>query len=398
MERCDVLVVGAGIVGLAHALAAAKRGRRVVLLDRSSRATGASIRNFGMVWPIGQPPGPALKRALVSRRIWLECAEQCPLWHERCGALHVATAPDEWRVLQEFAALYADAGYDLRLLTPEEAARRNPAVRTDRALGALWTGNELVVESRVAIRELPGYLARRYAVDVHFEQHVRRVEPGVVELADGTTIRADRVIVCSGPDLRSLFPDELRQASLVNCKLQMLRTVPQPGGWRMRTHLAGGLTLIHYKAFGACESLAALRERFLEQFGTHVEMGVHVLVSQNESGQLTIGDSHEYAPDAEPFDLASTERLILDYLSSFAAFPSLEIAERWHGVYPKSTRGETEFVRRAMPGVFLVNGLGGNGMTLSFGLAEETIDDILADREWSSARETATSAASAAAS
>jgi glycerol-3-phosphate dehydrogenase len=53
----DLLVVGRGIVGLGHALAGVRAGLRVAVLDRETRAIGASIRNFGFVTVTGQQDG-----------------------------------------------------------------------------------------------------------------------------------------------------------------------------------------------------------------------------------------------------------------------------------------------------------------------------------------------------
>src|SRR5262245_49050398 len=128
MEQADVAVVGAGIVGLAHAWAAARRGLRVVLFERNAWAQGASVRNFGMIWPIGQPSGLPLEQALVSRQRWLHLAERARLWVRACGSLHLAHRADEQAVLEEFAAWAPTLGYDARLLSPAEALRRCPAV------------------------------------------------------------------------------------------------------------------------------------------------------------------------------------------------------------------------------------------------------------------------------
>ncbi len=86
-SRADVIVIGAGIVGLGVAWAAAKQGRSVVILERSSWAQGASIRNFGMVWPIGQPQGFRRDLALRNRTLWCELAKAAGLWIEECGSL-----------------------------------------------------------------------------------------------------------------------------------------------------------------------------------------------------------------------------------------------------------------------------------------------------------------------
>src|SRR5215831_10546739 len=104
-RRADVAVIGGGILGLAHAFAAARQGRRVVLFERNQRASGASVRNFGMIWPIGQPHGEMHSLAMRSREIWLEVLKNAALPHAPTGSLHIAYRNDEKTVLREFAEL-----------------------------------------------------------------------------------------------------------------------------------------------------------------------------------------------------------------------------------------------------------------------------------------------------
>ena len=75
-QKTDVLVVGGGALGCAHAIAAVRRGLSVTLCERDAVARGASVRNFGMIWPIGQPAGPDLQLALRSRELWGELASE----------------------------------------------------------------------------------------------------------------------------------------------------------------------------------------------------------------------------------------------------------------------------------------------------------------------------------
>lgn len=90
-------------------------------------------------------------------------------------------------------------------------------------------------------------------------------------------------------------------------------------------------------------------------------------VSQNQTGELTIGDSHEYRLTNDPFD----KHLILDYLKQSANFENSAIIETGNGIYPKLTNGDTELILYPEEGVIIINGLGGAGMTLSFGLVNK---------------------------
>src|SRR5262245_45348993 len=127
-NRADVAIVGAGILGLAHAYEAARRGLRVLVLERNLRASGASVRNFGMIWPVGQPPGFAYETALRSRARWLEILEdtRLPYWPD--GSLHVAYRDDEADVAQEFAEIGPGLGYKCEWLNPGQVRARSKAV------------------------------------------------------------------------------------------------------------------------------------------------------------------------------------------------------------------------------------------------------------------------------
>jgi FAD dependent oxidoreductase TIGR03364 len=368
----DVAIAGAGIVGLAHALAAAKQGLKVVVFERNPYAVGASIRNFGMIWPVGQPAGILYERALRAREIWTEVAPQAGIALDPCGSLHLAYRADEMDVLQEFVETRSSDS--VRLLDVAEAAEKSPAVVTKGLLGALWSATEMTVDPREAIRKLPAFLAEVYGVKFCFGQVVTAIAPPHF-IAGETQWQADHILVCSGSDFETLYPSLYAASGITKVKLQMMRTAPQPNHWRLGASLCGGLTLTHYAAFSHCRSLAALKARIEAETPHFPQWGIHVMMSQNASGELVIGDSHEYGLNPEPFDREDINDYILNYLKGFAQVPSWAIAEKWHGVYAKLP-GKTEFVAQPESGVTVVNALSGAGMTLSFGLAETVIDSI----------------------
>ncbi len=258
------------------------------------------------------------------------------------------------------------------MITAAEAAERGPAVREEGLLGAMWSPTEINVDPRRAIPAVAGHLAEEYGVDVRFGTTVRDIAAPHLSTTAGQW-RAERILVCSGNDFATLYPQVFAESGLVRCKLQMLRTGVQPDGWQLGPMLCGGLTLLHYAAFADCTSRAALEARMRAELPFHREHGIHVLLSQTADGRLTIGDSHAYAATHDPFAGEDINEAILGYLRTFARLPAPRITERWTGCYPSLPDGRTELVVDPEPGVTVVNGVGGAGMTLSFGLAEEVL-------------------------
>jgi FAD dependent oxidoreductase TIGR03364 len=369
-SKYDDAVVGAGILGLSHAFHLARAGRKVIVFERSGRAVGASIRNFGMLWPVGQPAGALHELALASREHWLGVLNGAGLWHEKTGSLHLAYHDDEAQTLAEFVGS-ADDSYRCELLNPAEVAAKSAAVVQRGLVAGMWSPTEICVDPREVIAALPAWLAREYGVQFEFSTAVTAYErPRVV--AGGRTWAADRLFVCTGDDLQTLYPEVYAGTGLFRCKLQMMRTASYGGRFRLGPMLAGGLTLRHYKNFQACPTLATVKQRVTRENPAFDHYGVHVMASQNGQGELVLGDSHEYDATIEPFDKPEIDTLILDYLRTFLNVPELQIASRWHGIYVKHPR-DAYFVAQPAPGVTAVTGVGGAGMTLSFGLAEHVL-------------------------
>jgi FAD dependent oxidoreductase TIGR03364 len=376
LQKPNVAIVGAGIVGLAHAWSAAERGAKVTIFERTSRACGASIRNFGMVWPIGQTAGTHYEIALTSRKRWLRLETEAGLWVNPCGSIHLAHQPDEWVVLQEFAKHAPGLNVACRLLNPEQVHQHTTAANPNGLLGGLFSPTELCVNPAEATRALPAWLARTFSADIRFNTTVSSVEtlsdaPARVCLrtSAGDEFHFDHVIVCGGADLQTLFPEILSKSGIRICKLQMMSIRGYETGWKLGPHLASGLTLRHYQNFQICPGLKRLTQRIADETPELDHFGIHVMASQNNHGEIVLGDSHEYDEDIEPFDKSLIDRLILRELQKIICLPDWTISRHWHGQYGKHP-SLPAFEYSPSPGIHLFTATGGSGMTMSFGLAE----------------------------
>jgi FAD dependent oxidoreductase TIGR03364 len=376
MDKKSAIVVGAGILGLAVARALALKGFNVRVFDKSSKAEGASVRNFGMVWPIGQPYGKLYARAIRSAEIWKEVCSVSGIWVDPVGSLHLAYYPDEWQVLQECYEAFHKEGRGVKLLNRNEIAKQSPGTVQENLMGGLYSSEELIVDPRKAIGNLPQYLQENFGVEFYWGKTVKEVHSHSVYLGDKSEHKADCIFICSGADLETLFADSFAGKPFVKCKLQMMRMGAQPESWRIGPALCGGLSLIHYQSFKVANSLEGLRKRYQDEMKNYLDWGIHVMVSQNQQGELTIGDSHEYGAAIEPFDKLAINNLILEYLKKIFRCRNENIIETWNGIYAKLADGSTEFVSSPVSAVYLVNGVGGAGMTLSFGLGEEVVNSL----------------------
>jgi FAD dependent oxidoreductase TIGR03364 len=367
----DLIVIGAGIVGLAHALAGSRRGQRVLVVDRDGQANGASVRNFGFVTVTGQQRGDVWRLARRSAAIWREIAPQAGIAIAQEGLLMVAKRPEAAEVIEAF--VQTEMGEGCRVLTGTEARACYPMLQVDIA-GALLSQADLRVESRTAIPLLARWLEHALQVTFCRGLAVVAIEPGRVRLSDGTSARASTIVACPGDDWASLFPGVYASAGILRCQLQMLRL--KAPRWHLPAPVMTDLSLVRYLGYAELPAAEALRQRLEAEAPFELEHGIHLIAVQDADGSFVVGDSHRYAPTPEPFAEASVDDAILRQFEALFG-PAPPVTHRWTGTYAS---GPEHSIRRSpLPGVHLVVVTSGTGASTAFALAERVIGTMAAE-------------------
>jgi FAD dependent oxidoreductase TIGR03364 len=372
----DLIVVGAGVLGTFHAYHAAKAGRRVLLLEKDRYPVGATVRNFGQVVPSGLA-GRWFEHGRRSLEIYGDIQRETDLTIRQNGTVYIASDEAEWTLANELHDRYAELGYASELLSKAQCLAKYPSLQPDYVRGAIFFPQEVSVEPDQMIHRLIDYCQQKLGVDYRPASTVVGVEEtgtqgAWVTLNNGQQFSADRLLICSGHEVRLLFPDVLANANLVVSKLQMLKVAPV-AGLNLPGNILTGLTIRRYEAFEACPSFASLVTP--EPLAELKKWGIHILFKQAIDGSIIVGDSHEYAPATAQEDLGFhtqeyINQLMLTEAQRIVQFP-LVVQQAWAGFYSQ-TKAEI-FEHTITDSIRIVTGIGGKGMTSSAGYAEAAI-------------------------
>ena len=385
-ERGDhaerVVIVGGGVLGTMHAVMARQRGHAVTHLEREPEGRGASVRNFGLIWVSGRQSGPELALARRARQLWEQVSADVPGTGFRpAGSLTIATSDAEQRVLEEAVNLPDAAERDFELLSPGAVREANPGLRGE-LHGGLLCRADAIVEPRLALPALRAHLSRGPGYEWLPGREAVTVEPGGVLDQAGRWHRGDLVVLCTGASLSGVAGPHLHASGalaslspdgtgLRRVRLQMLQTAPFAG--TLTTAVADGDSLRYYPAYDV-----PARDALAPQPPAAAAARAQLLMVQRLDGGLTIGDTHSY-DEPFPFDV---DEDAYDHLRSRAeallGAPLPRTQRRWAGVYsevvqPSAASSSALYHRsQVAPGVILVTGPGGRGMTCSPAIAEET--------------------------
>ncbi|AXI02633.1 TIGR03364 family FAD-dependent oxidoreductase [Aquirhabdus parva] len=363
----DLLIVGAGILGLSAAIQAANAGLRVIIFERNVSPVGATRRNFGMIGTstLTHPSGIWRQYALESRKFYQEIQAETNISFQQRDGLYLANTDEEWQVLQEFANISPDHAIPSQLLSNEHLAEDYQYLDADRLKGGLLLSEDYSVEPGQIGHSLLNVARAHHNIRVLTQSCVTQVKSAEnhvsLKLADGQYFSAKKMLITHGDVTDILYPDVLKQAGLKRCTLQMAKTLPFHQS--LNASLYSGLSIRRYPAFEICPSFNTLTKAQVPEIVD--AYGIHILIKQTADGGLIIGDSHEYHSLDEPPQFHQREtlnRFILDYCHDQLGIKLPAIQERWNGYYLTHPT-ELVFVAEPDPNIHIISTIAGKGMT-----------------------------------
>ncbi|HEY4917960.1 MAG TPA: glycine oxidase ThiO [Solirubrobacteraceae bacterium] len=258
-RRADVVVVGGGIIGMAIAWRARRRGMTVTLLERDGAGEATSHVAAGMLAPVvevefGEAGRRLLELGLRSLGLWpafamdLESSTGTSVGLLRTGTLLIARDEDEARELERQLAFRRSLGLEVARLRASEAREREPALAPTLRL-ALEAPDDHSVDPRLVLAALrsacdsAGVQLREHAQVASVELDGAGARATGVRLQDGERVAAGNVVLAAGPwseQIEGLPADAGVRVRPVKGQIVRLRDPAGPGLLRRVVRFDGG--------------------------------------------------------------------------------------------------------------------------------------------------------------
>ena len=370
-SQYELVIVGAGVVGMGAALAAHKKGvKKILIVDRHQACTGASIRNFGFITITGLRQKIMQQRSLRSRDIWLDIIKKAKITINHRGLYLIAQHKESIPVLEEY--LKVDPRSTVKLLSKKEMESVHPIFKKNNNFGGLYSSDEVRIEPRLAIPAVARYL-QSMGIDFLWKEEVLDFTHQHIT-TQKRKIQFKKLIMAPGNHLKGLGRDLFEKMKIQSSKLHMMRVMPEkklklPGG------IMADLTLMRYPGYENLPSKKKLDKVIHKQCRAELDNGIHVIVVQGKDGSLTIGDSHHYTHDTHyPFENEVIDNLILNKFDQILPIGKYKVVERWVGEYPS---GKNDYLDHWLDkNICIANVTTGIGMSTGFAFAEDVISKL----------------------
>lgn len=338
----DVAIAGGGIVGCACALACARQGLHVALVERDVLGSGATAAGMGHVVVMDDSEAQfALTR--YSQQLWRELALPASAEYRETGTLWIAADGEEMEGAERKQAWYSERDVPCRLLTAAEMAVAEPNLVAGLA-GGLLVSEDGVAYPPVVALEL-ARRAERLGARLIVGRTVTAVGNGRMALDDGTELRASRLIHALGAYATALSPE----LPIRKRKGHLVITDRYPG-------------FVHHQL---------VELGYLKSAHSSTADSVAFNVQPRSTGQLLIGSSRQYDAEGAGVDREILRAMLARSARYLPALGGLDAIRVWTG-FRAATPDKLPLIGPAAGDatLWLATGHEGLGITTSLATAE----------------------------
>jgi D-hydroxyproline dehydrogenase subunit beta len=352
MSKADfeIAIVGAGIVGAACADEFARRGMRVVLVDRDGVGTGATGAAMGHIVVMDDSEAQ-FALTLYSQKLWQGLRPELPddVEYEQRGTIWVAADEEEMMEVRRKHEYYGKRGVPTEVLDAKSLRRLEPNLR-ERLAGGLLVPEDVVVYPPCAARFLTER-AQRHGAELRVGCSVARIGERRIELSDGSEISAEIIVNAAGIWASELTPG----VEIKKRKGHLVLTDRHPGFMRHQLVELGYLKSAHAVTTDS----------------------VAFNVQPRRGGEILIGSSRQYGAEHKDVDDAIVVRMLQRAREYMPGLSEMAAVRSWAG-FRAATADKLPLIG-PWPGhtsVFLATGHEGLGITTSLGTARILVDQI----------------------
>jgi len=379
--KSQIIIVGGGILGLAHAYHLLEAGQQVTLLEKNNPLQGSSVRNFGQIVPSGFS-AQWQKYGIKSVALYQKIHEEWDLKLRKEGSLYVASNEEELTLLYELNQINAENNYPSIMLSSAECIKRTPGLKEEYVAGGLYFDNEWVADPVNTVHRLTQYLIERKGLNYLPACHVYNYQNSSGHILVNSNLgqyQCEQLLFCPGHDLENAPMGGNQMNELLSVKLQMLEIKPT-NRLNLKGSLLTGRTIKRYESFKECPSY----QRIVSNQDTNdecLQLGIHLLFKETHDGNLIVGDSHQYAPYTEKDSLypyitdQHINELLLGEMHKILDIGGYKIVKTWNGLYTQQATGDICSIQ-VDENIYVITAIGGKGMTASLGWAQENVKQI----------------------
>ncbi|MES2148666.1 MAG: FAD-dependent oxidoreductase [Pseudomonadota bacterium] len=347
----DVLVIGAGIVGAACALALQREGLDVGLVDAATPGAGVTAAGMGHLVALDES-ADELALCLRSLQLWERFMDAHPDVGEpsRCGTLWVAEDAHQLAEARQRAERLCRHGRSAEALTGDQLQRLEPALRRGLCGGVRVAGDSVVYPPAVA--QFLARQARAGGATLYLGRRVVALGAGVATLADGVRLGAGQIVLAAGAEMAALLPE----VPVFGRKGHLAITERYPG------RLAHQVVSMNYgQSAAGADALA-----------------VAANVQPRPTGQWLVGSCRQDGQSDTRLDPSVLARMLRSAIALLPELGQMQIVRAWTGMRPATPDG------RPLIGphpwrehLWLAGGHEGLGVTTSFASAELLADQLM---------------------